>query len=74
MHIYPKPAEVTITFSPNDYWIKESDDPLKGDFMLVVQIDMSYKGKDNQEGCPVLYLNEREVDIFRKAGFGELVS
>ena len=34
-------------------------------------IDMSYAGKCNQVGLPVLHLNDDQIDIFRRAGFLE---
>ncbi len=72
MKINKKPSDVVITFSPREYWLKKSDDESKGDFMLVHRIDMSYAGKDDQEGAPTLYISEQEVKIFRKSGFGEI--
>ena len=71
MNIQPKPADVTITFRPQDYFLKKSDHEWQGEYMLVSRIDMSDKGKDDQEGSPVLYLFKEDAEVFRKAGFSE---
>jgi hypothetical protein len=73
MKIYSKPTKLTIEFSPEDYWIKVSDEKFNGEYMLVNRIDMSYKGKDDQEGPPALYLSDSGVQMFRNAGFSEIV-
>jgi hypothetical protein len=73
MKMFKQPTEVTVTFAPKDYWLKKCDDEFLGDFMLVHRIDMSYKGKDDQEGSPVLYMAEKQAEMFRDAGFGELL-
>ena len=73
MEIRTQPTSVSITFAPKDYWLKKSDVDWNGTHMLVNRIDMSYAGKDDQEGMPVLYLSEKEAETFRKAGFSELL-
>jgi hypothetical protein len=74
MEIKTQPYSVTVTFSPDKYWLKASDQDWAGTHMLVHRIDMSYKGKDDQEGAPVLYLmNEAAADVFRQAGFSEIL-
>ena len=66
-------ADVSAVFSPNDCWLKKSDDEYKGEYMLCHRIDMSYCGKSDQEGSPVLYLSDEEAQVFREAGFDELL-
>ena len=73
MEINRLPTPVTITFHPKDYWLKESDDEHKGTHMLCHRIDMSYADKGDQEGMPVFYFSEREAQVFREAGFSELL-
>lgn len=52
MEIHKQPAGVTITFSPEDYWLRENDDnpDFNGKYCLSTRIDMSYAGKPDQEG------------------------
>ena len=71
MNIKPKPAEVTITFGPKDYCLVQSLDESLGEWALHYLIDRSYKGKDPDVGSAVLYMNDKEAEIFRKAGFSE---
>ena len=73
MNIQKQPTSVSITFSPKDYWLKESDDEHKGTHMLSHRIDMSYADKGDQEGMPVFYFSEQEAQTFREAGFDELM-
>jgi len=73
MKITTLKTPVSIEFHPDQYWLKKSDDVWRGDYMLVYQIDMSYAGKSNQEGSPVLYMNKKQADIFINAGFGEII-
>lgn len=73
MKISKLPTPVSITFAPKDYWLKKSDVEWNGEYMLCHRIDMSYKGKDDQEGMPVLYLSEKEAELFREAGFSEIL-
>ena len=73
MNLEKQPTAVTITFSPQDYWLKKSNDDWCGDYMLSHRIDMSYKGKYDQEGSPCLYLSEAQAKVFREAGFSELL-
>lgn len=41
--------------------------------MLCHRIDMSYKGKEDQVGEPVLYLSDDEAEVFKDAGFSEIL-
>ena len=72
MKITTLKTPVSIEFHPDQYWLKKSDNEFNGDYMLVYQIDMSYAGKPNQEGAPVLYMTEQQAEIFIKAGFDEI--
>ena len=73
MNIKTLTSPVSIIFAPKDYFLKKSDQEWNGEYMLVHRIDMSYAGKDDQEGTPVLYMSEKEAELFRKAGFDELL-
>lgn len=75
MKIHKQPAGVTITFSPEDYWLRENDDDpdFNGKYCLSTRIDMSYAGKPDQEGAKVIFLDEAQAQIFREAGFGEII-
>jgi hypothetical protein len=73
MKLTIKPSEVTITFSPNDYFLVNCKDEMLGDYALHYRIDRSEKGKDDDVGVEVLYLNENEAKTFRKAGFSEIM-
>jgi len=74
MFIKKKPTSIEITFSPKDYWLRRNTftPNSMGAFCLTNRIDMSYKGKPDQEGVVVLYLDDEEAQIFREAGFGEI--
>ena len=75
MNIRKQPTNITITFSPKDYWIRKNNNnpDFLGDYCLTARIDMSYAGKVDQEGGVVMYLlHEREVKEFREAGFDEI--
>lgn len=73
MKIHKNPTSVTVEFHPDNYWLRTSDDEFKGEYMLSYRIDMSYKGKDDQEGSPALYLDKSDAQLFRDAGFSELM-
>lgn len=82
MEIKKQPAAVTITFRPSDYWLRKtesysdftkSDADFLGEYCLTHRIDMSYKGKDDQEGAVALFLDESDANTFREAGFSELL-
>lgn len=75
MNITKQPSEVTISFSPKDYWLRRNDDnpEFQGEYLLTVRINMAYSGKPDQEGRPVLYLDEDQAKIFSEAGFGEIM-
>lgn len=65
---------VVIFLNSKDYWLrKNTDDPeWQGEYVLTYRIDMDYAGKPDQEGGIKMYLDEREVEKFRKAGFQEI--
>ncbi len=74
MHINNQDTEVVFTFKPRNYFlIYANDDRFPNADMKVwtlnPRIDMSYKGKDDQVGMPVLYLSEQEAEACKKAGF-----
>ena len=69
-----KPSDVVITFSPCDYFLVKCKDETLGDFALHYRIDRSEKGKDDDLGLEVLYLNDHEAGFFRQAGFTEITS
>ncbi len=73
MEIRKQPTSVTITFSPANYWLRKSDDEFNGEYMLTYRIDMSYKGKEDQEGGTCLYLTAAQAETFREAGFDEII-
>lgn len=64
--------ELVFKFSPKDYFLvyDENDIPFK--YSLCGKIDRSYKGKDEDVGCPVVYLDDDEVEKARKMGFTEV--
>lgn len=74
MEIKRLPTDVSITFSPKSYWLRKNskNSDWLGEYALTHRIDMSYKGKDDQEGSVVLYLDARQADAFKEAGFDEL--
>ena len=80
MQISKQPTKVTITLDPRSYWLRktayfkfDSFDPnLHGEYCLTHRIDMSYKGKADQEGSLFMFLNEEEAQVFIDAGFEEL--
>lgn len=76
MKIRKQPTKVTITLDPNDYWLVENkNDPnFYGDYKLTHRINMSYAGKADQEGPDFMYLQENEAQVFKEAGFDELIS
>ena len=75
MKIKKQSTSVTITFHPKEYWLRRNmnNPDWCGDYCLTGRIDMSYKGKDDQEGGVVIYLTENEVQIFKDAGFSEIM-
>ena len=74
MHISKKPTSVILEFFPSGYWIRENknDPEWNGEYALTRRIDMSYKGKDDQEGPMVMFLSKEQAEIFREAGFEEI--
>lgn len=75
MKIQKQPTSITITFSPKDYWLRKNtiDPDWLGEYVLVHRIDMSHKGKSDQEGSIVMFLSEDEVRKFKEAGFVEIL-
>jgi len=66
INVNNRDTEVTITFTPAEYILVYDN----GEITLNHWIDMSYAGKCNQVGMPVLHLDDDDVvDIFKKAGF-----
>lgn len=75
MKLTTNPTTVTITLDPKEYWLRKTIEELqdyRGEWCLVHRIDMSYAGKEDQEGVVFMYLSESEAEVFRKAGFDEL--
>jgi hypothetical protein len=74
MKITKQPTNITITFSPKDYWLRENkDDPdWKGEYCLTNRVDMSYAGKSDQEGVVIMYLTKEQAQAFKEAGFDEI--
>lgn len=82
MEIQRNPSKVTIIFSPDRYWLRKTEDycgltkedaEWNGEYCLTHRIDMSYKGKDDQEGSIIMYLDEAQAQHFRDAGFSEII-
>lgn len=74
MKITRHKTPILIELSPKDYWlVKLNDDDFRGEYKLTHRIDMSYKGKPDQEGSDFMFLSDEEADQFRKAGFDELL-
>ena len=67
------PASVSVTFDPKDYFLTKSDAESNGEYMLVHRINRNYKGKDDEEGMAVFYFQEKDAEMFRKAGFIEIL-
>lgn len=71
MKLVKQPSEVSITFSPKDYFLCKGND--EHPYALCYKIDMSYKGKADQQGTNVFYMNEKQAQIFIDAGFVEVI-
>lgn len=56
---------IQINIDPNKVFLKKSDDEFYGGYMLVGRIDMSYKDKGDQEGAPIVYLDDIEAEKVR---------
>lgn len=69
MKLTKKPSEVLITFKPNEYCLMRCEDKMLGDYALHYLIDRSEKGKSPDIGVEVLYLEEKEAQVFKEAGF-----
>lgn len=72
--------EVSFTFSPATHFLvfdyderlpngKNADGDLLKVWSLCPRIDRSYKGKDDDIGIPEIYLNEKDAEACKKAGF-----
>lgn len=74
MQIQKQPTKITITFDPAEYWLRRNakNPDWQGEYCLTHRIDMSYKGKDDQEGSVVMYLSDEQAKEFRQAGFSEI--
>lgn len=74
MKIKELSGAVRAEFSPKDYWLRKNNNHPEwlGEYCLTYRIDMSYKGKDDQEGGVRMYLSEDEAEDFRLAGFDEI--
>ena len=74
MFIKKKPTSVEIIFSPEDYFLRRNklNPDALGEWCLTRRIDMFYKGKPDQEGMVVLYLDNEEMQVFKGAGFDEI--
>lgn len=82
MELQKQPTTVSITFSPKDYWLRltagypamtKDDADFYGEYCLTHRIDMSYAGKADQEGGIALFVSDKQAQIFREAGFAELI-
>ena len=66
-------TEVQLTFTPGEYFLVHSKDERFGDGEMVwtlnPRIDRSEEGKDDDIGIPVVYLDDKEAEVFKKAGF-----
>ena len=73
MNLTRKPTSVIIEFEPMDYWLRKNEEGIPcEEYMLTHRIDMSYAGKDPQEGSTALFLSKEQAQVFRDAGFDEL--
>jgi len=80
MKIEKMPTPVTISLSPEEYFLRRVDSldqcPVGwfgSEYCLTVRIGMSYKAKPDQEGDVFMFLSDEEAQVFRDAGFTELV-
>lgn len=74
MRVQINQTSIMLTLSPKDYWLRENknDPDWHGTYCLTHRIDMSYKGKEDQEGALVMYLSEEQAQHFKEAGFDEI--
>jgi len=61
-------TKVIFTFTPQEYILVKCKEDF-GEWSLNNLIDRSEKGKDPDIGMPVIFLDEMEADICKKAGF-----
>lgn len=61
-------------FNQANYWLRKNSckPEWHGSYVLTNRIDMSYKGKHDQEGGVVMFLNDSQAQLFRDAGFSEI--
>ncbi len=76
MKIQKEPSDITITLNPKEYWLRKRSNTATefydSDYVLTQRIDMSYKGKEDQEGGIFMYLSTEEAEKFKEAGFDEI--
>ncbi len=65
-------TKVTLSFTPSKYILVYGYDGTGGGdkkWTLNLRIDRSFKGKDDDIGMAIVHLYEKEVEIFKQAGF-----
>lgn len=74
MNIHKHPTEITVKFSPKKYWVRKNhfQPEWYGEYCLTYRVDMSYCGKEDQEGVLVMFLSKKQAKIFLDAGFEEI--
>lgn len=74
MEIQKQPTDIVVTFSPKHYWLRQNkcDPEWHGEYCLTHRIDMSYAGKEDQEGPLAIFLREEQAQTFKEAGFDEI--
>jgi len=80
INIDNKNTEVRLAFTPAEYFLVHSKDDRYGGedaenekvWTLNPRIDRSEKGKDDDVGSPIVYLDRGEAEIFKTAGFSYL--
>ena len=73
MKLTKKPSEVSVIFSPDEFCLMRRKDEMLGQYALHYLIDRSDKGKSPDIGMEVLYLDEKEAQVFKEAGFTEVL-
>ena len=70
MRINNENVEVSFSFTPKQYFLIYSvNKPFGKVWSLNPRIDRSYKGKDDDVGCPVIFLSDEEAETCKKLGF-----
>lgn len=74
MKIQKHPTSITITLHPKEFFLcrNENDPDFNGEWALIHRIDMSHKGKADQEGGVFMYLCDGSQEVFIDAGFDEI--